>query len=541
MALDGIVINKLVNHLNEQTPIRINKIYSIGKNELLFNVRTNSKSEKLIISGDANQNRIHFTNKNYPNDSEPTNFVMLLRKHLTNGQIVKIKQFNYDRILQLKISTHNSIGDNITLYLYLELMGRYANIIFCDADNIIFDAIKRISPLDNPNQVVVPGAQYIVNADMDKKDLYDYKNLDINESLVSQISGISPTLEKEIRFRLDNGQHLEAIINEIKSKESLILSSNDKNSDFHIIELTHAYQKFKEVSFDNGFDLFFYEKSQQERIKQEANDLLRFLRKESKKLKKKLIKIHEEIENNQHSEINLKYGDLLMTYHYDLTKGAPYANVIDYDTNESITIPLDEKLSPIENAQKYYKLYKKQSKSIVHLNEQVKIATEELEYFDLLMDQLQYADIHSAKEIRQELIDKKYLFEKKNYKSKRKVSKPNYLSVEYEGINIKIGKNNVQNDYILKQANRNDMWFHIQTYHGSHVIVNSPDPSDKVIEVAATLAAHFSQAKYSENVTVDYTLVKNVKRTGTKGLVLLKSFDSIVIENDESLIEQLIS
>lgn len=540
MALDGIVLNKLIQQLNEQTPIRINKIYSIGKNELLFNVRTNRKSEKLIISGDANQNRIHFTSKHYPNDYEPSNFVMLLRKHFTNGQIVKINQFNYDRILQLEIATHNSIGDDITLYLYLELMGRYANIVFCDENNIIFDAIKRISPLENPNQTVVPGAQYVINADLDKKNIYTDQSFDINESLVSQFSGVSPVLEKEIRYRLENNVAFSDIVNEMKQANSLIISSNDKHSDFHIIELTHVYKNFKEVSFNEGFDIFFYEKSQQERIKQEANDLLRFLRKESKKLKKKLVKIHEEIENNQNADINLKYGDLIMTYHYDLKKGAPYANLIDYDTNEDISIPLDEKLSPIENAQKYYKLYKKQTKSIVHLNEQVKIAEDELAYFDLLMKQLEYADINSAKEIRQELIDKKYLFKKKSYKAKRKVTKPNYLSFDYNGVNIKVGKNNIQNDYILKQANRNDYWFHVQTYHGSHVIVNTLELTDELIELAATLATHFSQARHSQNVTVDYTQVRNVKRTGTKGLVLLKEFDSVVIENDESLIKDYI-
>lgn len=257
MALDGIVLHKLVKHINEFTPIRINKIYSIGKNELLFNVRSNRKSEKLIISADANQNRIHFTHKNYPNDEEPTNFVMLLRKHLTNGQITGIKQYNYDRVLQLTIEAFNNIGDPITLYLYLELMGRYANIIFCDDQNVIFDAIKRISPLENPNQVIVPGATYNIPADMNKQDLFNDKTFDINESLVKQFSGVSPSLEKEIRHRLKN-ESFKRIISELKDSNELIISSNDRNSDFHIIAMTHQFSQFKTVGFNDGFDMFFF-------------------------------------------------------------------------------------------------------------------------------------------------------------------------------------------------------------------------------------------------------------------------------------------
>ncbi len=538
MALDGIVLNKIVEDLNKNVPIRINKIYSIGKNEILLNTRADRVSKKLIISGDANQNRIHFTNKSYPNDSEPSNFVMLLRKHLSNGQILAIKQYNFDRIIQLEIINHDSIGDLQTFYLYLELMGRYANIIFCNSDNIIFDAIKRISPLDNPNQVVVPGARYEVYANLDKANIYTINNFDINDSLVNQFSGVSPTLEKEIRYRLANNQSFESIVNELKNSNKIIISSKNNNSDYHIIELRHAYDNFKEIDYDDAFDIFYYEKSQQERIKSETSNLLRFLRKEVKKLKRKITKIEAEIIKNENSDINLKNGDLIMTYQYQVKKGMTFVNLIDYDTNEEVSIALDEKLDAIANAQKYYKLYKKQSKSISHLNEQIKIANREQAYFELLIEQLSFADVNSAKEIRAELVERKYLFEK-TYKNKRK-ERPKFTTINYNGINIKLGKNNIQNDYILKSSNRNDYWFHIADYHGSHVVVQSDNLTDDLIEFAATLAARFSQVKDANNVTVNYTEVKNLKKTNQKGLVSLKQFKSITIRNDYSLIKDYI-
>lgn len=535
MALDGIVLNKIIQDLNSNVPIRINKIYSIGKNEILLNTRADRVSKKLIISGDANQNRVHFTNKSYPNDSEPSNFVMLLRKHLSNGQITSIKQYNFDRIIQLEIINHDSIGDLKTFYLYLELMGRYANIIFCNSDNIIYDAVKRISPLDNPNQVVVPGAKYEVYADLNKANIYEAKNFDINESLVNQFSGVSPTLEKEIRYRLSNEESFEDIVNELKNSDKIIISSKNNNIDYHIIELKHAYDHYKEINYDDAFDIFYYEKSQQERIKSETSNLLRFLRKEVKKLKRKIGKIEDEIIKNENSQINLKYGDLIMTYQYQVKKGMTFVNLIDYDTNEEISISLDEKLDAIANAQKYYKLYKKQSKSIVHLSEQIKISNRELAYFELLIDQLSFADVNSAKEIRSELIDRKYLFEK-TYKNKKK-EKPKFTSINYNGINIKLGKNNIQNDYILKDSNRNDFWFHIADYHGSHVIVQTDSLSNDLIEFAATLAARFSQVKDTSNVTVNYTELRNIKKTNQKGLVTLKDFKSVTIKNDYSIIK----
>ena len=541
MALDGIVLNKIVDNLDKQTPIRINKIYSLGKNELIFNVRTGNKSARLLISGDSNQNRIHFTDRSYMHDNEPTNFVMLLRKHLLNGQIIKIEQYNYDRIIRIDIENYNSIGDKVLAHLYLELMGRYANIIFTDSGNIIYDAVKRISPLENPNQVIVPGAKYIFNYDNTKKDIFKAKTYNLNESLVDQFSGVSPTLEKEIQYRIKSlNESFDDIIKLIKNSNELVISSQDNSSDFHIIELKHKYNSFKHSTFDEGFDLYYYDKSQQERIKQSTHDLLKFLRKEHKKQSKKLIKLNQELEFNQNSSMNLKYGDLITTYQYNIKKGMPYVNLIDYDTEQEVSIVLDEKLSPIENAQKYYKKYRKQSNSLKHLSEQISHANNEILYFELLIEQLSYADINSATEIRQELIDKKYIYDKSKYKKVKKKAKPNFTSINYNGTQIKIGKNNIQNDYLTKNSSRNAFWFHVQSYHGSHVIVESDTLEEDTIIFAATLATYFSKARNSSNVEVNYTQIKNIKRTNVKGLVQLKEYKTVLIENNFTTIKDYI-
>ncbi|NLY62249.1 MAG: fibronectin/fibrinogen-binding protein [Erysipelothrix sp.] len=541
MALDGIVLNKIVEKLNEDLPIRINKIYSIGKNEILFNVRAQRENKKILISNNPNHNRIQLTSRNYDNDQEPSNFVMLLRKYLLNGNIVKINQFNFDRIIEIQIENHNNIGDLVTYNLHLELLGRYSNTILCDSDNIIIDAIKRISPFESETKSIIPGAKYQNIVDYEKTSLYDAKTIDINANLSQVYSGLSPALAEEIKYRISKQEDLIDIIGEIKNSDQLVISKKGVKSDYHLIPLTNLYEDFTAMDIFDGLDHYHYDKSLNQRIKQETDDLLKFIRREIKKSKKKIEKISNEIHvNTDYEDFRLK-GDLLTTYLYSFKKGDKEVTVIDYNDNQEMTIQLDTKLAQIDNAQKYYKQYRKRKNSLNHLNEQIEIANNNIAYFTLLKDQLEFADIASAKEIKEELIANKYLFDKKKTKkaSQRK-SKPNYLSVFYNDISIKVGRNNIQNDYLLKQAHRNDYWFHVADYHGSHVLVSASELSDDIIEFAATLAAQYSQISTAENVTVNYTQVRNIKKTKIKGLVNLSQFDSITIPNDKNLIKDYI-
>lgn len=538
MALDGIMLNKVVLKLSEYLPMRINKIYDNGKYELLFHIKPKTKAKILLISGQPNYNRIHFTTKTYQNNDAPNNFVMLLRKHLLNGFIVDIKQYSLDRIIKIQIQNYNDIGDLIFYNLYVELKGRFANIIFTDENDIIFDAIRRISPLENPNKAIIPGAKYVVEYDKQKQNPFKTSNFDINESLINQFIGFSPTLEAEVRYRLKK-DNFENIINDIKNSNKFIISNN-QNSDFHTIKLTHKYNDFKEYDLFDGFDQFYYLKSQSERIKQETNNLLKIVNKQLKKQNKKLIKLQKELKINTNSKENLKAGDLIMTYQYEIKKGMDFVNLIDYDTNLPITIKLNKALDPIKNANNYYKLYQKQKRSLKYLEVQIEETNNEIAYLSLIKDQLQFADIKSAQEIKEELIINKYLPLK--VKSKKKKRKPNFLIIHYdENTIIRVGKNNIQNDYItFKLANRNDYWFHIKDYHGAHITVNTTNLSEKLIIFAATLATYYSQAKDLNISEVNYTQIKNVKRLKTKGLVSLSNINSTTINVDYEIIKQYI-
>lgn len=539
MALDGIVLSKIVKQLNTEIPMRINKIYSIGKSELLFNIRSNRTNKRLLISNDSNQNRIQLSNRGYDNDSEPTNFVMLLRKHLLNGIISEVKQYGYDRIIRLTIDTHNNIGDEVKFYLYLELLGRYSNTILCDSNDIIIDAIKRISPLESESKSIVPGAKYVNIANTTKQDFFKASQIDINSNLSQTYAGVSPILSDEIKYRITNGESLSSIQSLINDSEKLYICKKGGKMDFHVMPLTKEFESFSESSIFDCLDEFYYDRSLNQRIKQETNDLLKFIKREIKKATKKISKLQNDLLTNQNYEQHLIKGDLLTTYLYEFKKGDKEVTLIDYNTNEPMTIALDEKLSPNDNAQRYYKLYRKQKKSLDHILEQIELASDNIEYFSLLKDQLDFADIASAREIKQELINNKLLFEKRKY-NKRAKNKPSYLEMYYNDVLIRVGRNNIQNDYLLKHANRNHYWFHIDQYHGSHVIVCSSELTDELIVFAATLAAQYSQAKTASNVSVNYTQVRNVKRTKVKGLVNISDINNVTIKNNHDLIKDYI-
>lgn len=545
MALDGLMLNNVITDLNEHLPMRINKIYGINKTDFLIHVRLKKERKVLLISTQATSNRIHFTNRDYTNENEPSNFVMLLRKHLLNGVISEIVQKDYDRYVKIKVDNHNSIGDPVSFHIYLEFLGRFSNMIFCDENDVIFDAVKRISPLENPDAIIIPGATYEIAQSQNKKDPFSDFNYDINDSFVNQYSGFSPLLDKEFRYRIKNGETFMEIIKNISESNKLVITKTNKKPDFHAIALKHLGDVYSEHEIAKGFDSMYFQMALKRQIANETRDLAKFISRELKKQRKKIVRLESQFEKNLDADINLKYGDLIITYQSQIRKGMKFANLIDYENDQPITIELDEKLDAIANAQKYYKKYRKQTNSLKHLSKQIELTNKEVKYFQLLSEQLEFADVNSAKEIKQELLDNKYIFEKKHKHQSKKKMKPDFLTINYdEQTIIRVGKSNIQNDYVtFKASNKNDYWFHVADYHGAHVSVSTDDLSDDVITLCANFAAYYSKARSLKNATVNYTMIKNVKKIpkAPLGMVSIDNFESIYVQIDPLLIHKYIN
>ena len=536
MALDGIILNKVKEELETHLPMRINKINSTSNTEVIFNVHADRVRTNLVISLHSVYNHISLSNENYTNFEEPSTFVMVLRKYLTNGIITSITQNNYDRYLLLEIRALNELYDEKNYLLSVELMGKYANLILIDKEtNKIIDALKKIPPYLNNKRTILQGANFDLPENQNKIDPFEDNNIDFNESLVKQIQGFSKQLEEEIRYRMSNGEEYKDILNEIKDSNKLYISDNN---DYHIIPLTYLNKGYKEYSIEKGFDTLYYQANEKERIKTVTEDIYKFVKRQIKHFDTKVIKLNQSLIDSENLNEDKENGDLLYTYSNLEQKGLKEIEIIDYDGN-SKKIKLDPKLSIKQNANKYFTNYTKKRKGKVYIEEQLDIAKKELEYFNALREQLDIASYTDALEIKEELIKYGYLRKKVNKPKKNK--KINLYQVEYKGSIITFGKNNTQNDYLsFTYAKPNNMWFHAKDYHGAHLVVNTDNPSEEVLRMCANLAAYFSNGRLSSSVPVNYCLAKNLKKVkGTKpGFVTIKNYKTIFIdpELDDDLI-----
>ena len=528
MAIDGIILSKVKDDLCSHLPIRINKINSTSNTEVVFNVHADKIRTSLVISLHSVYNHISLSNENYSDYEEPSTFVMVLRKHITNGIITSIVQNEYDRYLLLNIRALNDLYDEKEYILSVELMGKYANLILIDKEtNKIIDALKKIPPYLNNKRTILQGAIFELPESQNKKDPYNDFSIDFEQSLVKQIQGFSKQLEEEVRFKISNNEKYEDIIKQIKESNSLYISNNN---DYHVIPLTYLNLPYKEVSIQKGFDTLYYKANEKERIKTVTEDIYKFVKRQIKHFDTKVSKLKQSLIDSENLDEDRENGELLFTYSNLETKGLNKIDIEDYSGNIK-TIKLDPKLSIKQNANKYFTAYTKKRKGKVYIEEQLQIANRELEYFNALKEQLDIATYLDALQIKEELIKYGYIRKKTNKQKKNK--KINLYQVEYKGSIITFGKNNTQNDYLsFDFAKPNNMWFHAKDFHGAHLVVNSDNPSEDVLRMCANLAAYFSNGRMSSSVPVNYCLAKNLKKVkGAKaGFVTIRNYKTIYID-----------
>lgn len=538
MALDGIILSKVKEDLDKYLPIRINRIMQTSKTEVVFNVHANSLRTNLVINLHSNFNHICLSDRSFNTYNDPSTFVMVLRKYIINGVIDKIEQFDYDRYLLLHIHSRNEFYDEQSFILSVELMGKYANLILVDENNKIVDALKKIPPYENTKRTILPGAIFTLPEKQNKLDPYNNETINFDESLVNQISGFSKSLEKEIRYRLIKEPYSK-IIEDIKNSNKLYITRIKDTYDFHIIPLTNLSIEYEEYDIQKGFDLVYKQDDEKERIKSISDDLFKVCKRQIKHFDSKLIKLNQSLEDANNLTQDKTNGDVLYTYYNLNEKGLKSIDLDDYEGNK-ITIKLDPKLSIKQNANKYYQQYQKKRKGKTFILEQIQIASDELEYFKNLYEQLSYANYTDALDIKEELSKYGYL-KKQSNKTNSKKKKINLYQVKVDGYIITFGKNNIQNNYLtFDYAKSNYTWFHTKQFHGCHLVCDSDELPENILRICANLAAYYSSGRLSSSVPVDYTLVKNIKKVkGTKpGFITFKNYKTIYIDpiEDKNLV-----
>ena len=530
MALDGITLYKVKEDLDTYLPIRINRIAETSKTQIVFNVHANRIRENLVMSFHSNYNHIRLSERNYNTYADPSTFVMVLRKYILNGIIHKIEQFDFDRYLLMHIRARDELYDEKEYILSVELMGKYANLILVGQDGKIIDALKKIPPYENTRRTILPGAVFELPEKQDKKDPFSAKDIDFENSLVKLLQGFSRQLEEEVRFRMDKGQSFDQIMNEIKNSDSLYVCKRENDALFHVLPLTNTGLEFERYDIQKGFDEVYYEDDEKERIKGLADDLFKIVKRQIKHFDTKIRKLQASLDDALNLQADKDAGDLLYTYEELETKGLKKLEIADFEGNMR-TIVLDPKLSVKANANRYYSQYQKKRKGKVYIEEQIEIAQNELIYFESLSEQLSFANYSDALDIKEELSRFGYL--KKNNTKNKKKKKVNLYQVKVDGHTITFGKNNIQNAFLsFEYAKSNHTWFHAKQFHGSHVVVDTDKPDEKLIRICANLAAYYSKGRFSSSVPVDYCLVKELKKVkGAKpGFVTFKNYKTIYID-----------
>lgn len=543
MALDGILLHKIIPELASSLPMRIQKIYQVSTTEVLFQVHTNNGKKQLLISTHSEYNRLLFTTRNYPTPKEPGNFVMLLRKYLEGGIIEEITQAGLDRWCTMKIRRRNTLGDVEYIPLYVELMGKYANVILVGADGKIIDALKRIPPFENQKRVIQPNVLFTPTPPQDKKDPFIDHTIDPSVSLTKQFAGFSPFLSREIEYRLSMHESFAAIMQKIECSDSLYVANVNDVPVFHCIPLT-SIGECRKYPLMEAFDILYFHKEEKERIKSISGDIYHFVKKELKHQSTKLPRLLKSYDEAKDCEKWKVYGDLLYTYNVNDTKGLKYIELENYEDGTMIKVPLDEKLDGKANARKCFTKYNKLKKGQKYLEEQIAICENEISYFEGLLEQLDLADFETALEIKEELVKQNYMTDKqKKPKKKKKDDGPHLSSITLSnGITITYGKNNLQNDALTwKLARKSEYWFHTKDFHGSHVLVHSDRLDEETIRTAAMIAAYYSKGRYSSSVPVVYCQIKDLKKIpGAKpGMVQLTSYKTIYIDPDEEYLKSI--
>lgn len=540
MALDGLLLHTILKPLQALEGGKIGKIQNLSDEEILIHIHTKKLGNvKLVLNVHSNTNRIYYHIHAIEGQPTPSNFVMVLRKYLSQGYIESIEQAGYDRIVRIQIKGRNELGDAKELSLYAELMGKYANLVLVDEEGKIIDALKRIPVFENSKRLIHPGALYALPPKSKRKTVETIKEeeLDLDHSLVSQIEGFSPLLSKEFIYRLRQGESFSAIVSLLNASTSLHVYDS-KN--FHVLPLTHLNKEAKVYELMDGLDHLFAHDEAKARIKEQAGDVFKVVDQELSKHKKKLPKLEASLAQAKDYQKYQQYGDLLFAYMHEVEKASEIV-LPSFEDGKEIKIPIDMRYDLKQNANKYYQKYHKMKRSLSILEEQIDLCIENIHYFEQLQEQLQHASWEDALEIKEELIKNRFMYAKKKNSPKKKAKGLHVLHLHLADADIYVGKNNLQNNYITHHlARKEDLWFHVKDYHGSHVLLKSEHVDEEKIRMCAQLAAFFSGGKHSSSVPVDYTKISQLRKVpGSKiGFVTMKSYKTIYIDPKIEQIEK---
>ena len=595
MAFDGITVANLRRDLDRaMTGGRINRIIQPEPDALLLTFKGPVGQGRLYISASASLPLRYLTEENRTAPATAPGFCMLLRKHIGSARILGVSQPSLERILFIDLEHYDEMGDLCRKRLIVELMGKHSNIIFCDDKDMILDSIKHISSQVSSVREVLPGRSYFIPMVQDKLNPLDTdpetfvraltsKPMPLSKALYSSYTGISPLIAEELLSRagIDPGQNdekaarslwkpFEALMKQVQEEDFspvVVMDDKERPVDFAAVRLT----MYRDLQIKEGESIsavlrsFYAMKDAYVRMRQKNADLRHIVSTAVERTSKKLDLQLRQMQDTKKMDKYKLYGEMLHTYGYDAKPGDKSLTVLNYYTNEPLTIPLDPTLTASENAKKYFDRFAKLKRTAAALTEQIAITQADL---DQLLSIQTFLDMPLTEadlaQVRAELVEAGYIknrFSREKGKGKgtgagkgtgngkgsgkgagkgkmRFAAGPYHYRTK-DGFDIYVGKNNLQNDQLtFKEAQGGDWWFHAKGAPGSHVIlkVKGDDVPDHAFEDAARLAAYYSANREAGRVEIDYVQRKHVKKpSGARpGFVVYYTNYSMVIDTDIS-------
>ncbi len=569
MPFDGLTLGLIARELNATLAGgRIDRIVQPERDELILTVRSGGANHMLLLSASAGCARAHLTEVKKSSPLEPFNLCMLMRKHLSGARIVEIRQAESDRILEIEIEHLDELGDRARKRIVCEFMGKHSNLIFVSADGRIIDSARRVTEAISSVREVLPGLRYERPPAHGKIpfDRVSAENLcaalagksgALHKLISANISGMSAQTARELAFRACGNADahadecdLMAVAESVAAElaripgevaPAVLYGPDGRPAD----AVAFAYRSCAALrgepfpTISAAMDEFYRSRDRAERISQKSAAIHRTLKTNIERCERKLALQREALLGAERMEEYRVSGELLTANLHLAEKGMTSVSLPNYYDPEmkEIEIKLDVKLSPAQNAQRYFKLYQKARNARTLAAEQIERTTEELNYLEGQMDNLGKCSGESElAELRAELEKFGYLRRSANRRTMKQLppSQPMKFAAP-SGETILVGKNNLQNDKLTFSADPEEIWLHAKDMPGSHVIIVGAKPSDEAILYAAKLAAAYSRGARSSNVPVDYTKRRFVKKpSGAKpGFVIYTNQRTLYVTPEE--------
>lgn len=584
MALDAGMVSAITAELSDRlTNSKIEKIYQPEKDQIVFIVRAGGEICKLCASASSNNPRVNITTLPKENPAVPPMFCTLLRKHLAGGKIVSVKQYGFERAIEIGFDAKDEMGFAIRRYLICELLGKFSNLIFTDENYRILGVVKPVDFTTSTKRQVLPGMTYEMPPLQDKADptqtdkdsfyaLYDQSSLDVRADkwITNSFLGISSLVAREIVKRA--GGESDALLSDLnrtvfcgcfldvfsdiqnKNFQPCLVKKEGKCFEFCFMPITQygaGCEVLQYASVSELLDVFYATRENEERLHTRAQDLLHLVTGAIARIDRKMQAQNKELAECDEKERYKQYGDLITANLYALKRGDTEVCLVNYydESMPEVTLTLDSRLTPAANAQRYYKKYAKLKNAEEELTKQLILAEDERKYLESVWDLLNRATGQSdLADIREELSLAGYAsrMRKQEIGGKKKTATKPIRYRTSSGYTVYVGRNNLQNDELsFKRAEKEDYWFHVHAAPGSHAILccaGQPEPPAEDFTEAAMIAAYHSSLADGAMVTVDYTKARHLKRApGAKpGFVIYHTNYSANVIPDKEKVSKLL-